>query len=88
MVPVELNPPSHRRLTYDQPTNEQLLLETLDSVKERREKAQLRVAAYQQKIARYFNFKVREKKFNMGDLVVRRVFLNTRDPAASVLGHN
>ena len=88
MVPVELNPPSHRRLTYDQPTNEQLLLETLDSVEESREKAQLRVAAYQQKIAKYFNSKVRERKFKIGDLVLRRVFLNTRDPAAGVLGPN
>ena len=70
MIPVELNPPLHRRLTYDQPTHEQLLLETLDSVEERRGKAQLRVAAYQQKISKYFNSNVRERKFIVGDLVL------------------
>ena len=64
------------------------MTESLDSIDEIREKAQLRVAAYQQKVARYFNSKVKERKFNVGDLVLRRVFLNTRDPTAGVLGPN
>ena len=63
-------------------------MESLDLVDERREQSQLQVAAYQQKVARYFNSKVRERKFNVGDLVLRRVFLNTRDQAAGVLGPN
>lgn len=82
MFPVELDPPSHIRLTYVQPRNEQLLLETLDTTEEQREKAQLRVTAYQQKIARYFNSRVRERKCMIGDLLLRRVFMN---PAAGVL---
>ena len=88
MLPVELDPPSHRRLTYDQSRNQQLLLETLDTVEEQREKSQLRVAAYQQNIAKYFNSRVRERKFMVGDLVLRRVFLNTHDLTAGVLGPN
>ena len=63
-------------------------MESLDSVEEKREKAQLRVAASQQKVTRYFNSKVKERKFSVGDLVLRRVFLNTRDLAAGVLGPN
>ena len=88
MLPVELDPPSHRILTYNQDSNSQLLMESLDSIDERREQAQLRVAACQQKVARYFNSKVRERIFNVGDLVLRRVFLNTRDQDAGVLGPN
>ena len=88
MLPVELDPPSHRRITYDQDLNSQLLMESLDSTDEKHEQAQLRVAAYQQKVAWYFNSKVRERKFNVGDLVLRRVFLNTRNHAARVLGPN
>ena len=88
MLPVELDPPSHRRLTYDLEQNILLMMESLDSIDEMREKSQLRVAAYQQKVARYFNSKVKERKFNVGDLVLRRVFLNTRDPTAGVLGPN
>ena len=63
-------------------------MESLDLIDEKREQAQLRVAAYQQKVARYFNSKVRERKFNVGDLVFRRVFLNTHDQAAGVVGPN
>ena len=63
-------------------------MESLHSIDEKCEQAQLRVAAYQQKVARYFNSKVKERNFNVGDLVLRRVFLNTRDQAARVLGPN
>ena len=63
-------------------------MESLDLVNERREQAQLRVAAYQQKVALYFNSKVRQRKFDVGDLVLRRIFLNTRDQATGVLRPN
>lgn len=46
MLPVELDPPSHKRLMYGQSRNQQLLLESLDTVEEGREKSQLWVAAY------------------------------------------
>lgn len=88
MLPVELDPPSHRRLTYDQSRNQQLLLETLDTVEERREKAQLRVAAYQQKIAKHFKSRVQERKFMTRDLLLCHVFLNMCDPTAGVLAPN
>lgn len=64
------------------------MLKTLDTVEEQREKAQLRVTAYQQKIAKYFKSQVRERKFMIEDLVIRCVFLNTRDLTAGVLRHN
>ena len=64
------------------------MMESLDSIEEIRERAKLQVAAFQQKVARYFNSKVKERKFNVGDLVLQRVFLNTRDPTAGVLGPN
>lgn len=83
-----VRPPSHRRLTYDQARNQQLLLKTLDAIEEQREKAQLRVATYQQKIAKYFDSRVRKKKFIVGDLVLWCVFLSTRDPAAGQPGPN
>ena len=63
-----------------------MLAESLDFLKERREEASLRVADHQQKVARYFNSRVRDRKFQVGDLVLRKVFV--RDPAAGVLGPN
>ena len=41
MLPIELDPPSHRRITYDQDQNSQLLMESLDLIEEKREKVQL-----------------------------------------------
>ena len=50
--------------------------------------SQLINVAYQQKMTRYFNKRVRDRQFSIGDLVLRRVFLATRDPKAGVLGPN
>ena len=36
----------------------------------------------------YFNKKVIDKQFSIGDLVLRRVFLSTRDLGEGVLGPN
>ena len=39
-------------------------------------------------MARYFNSKVRERKFEVGDLVLRQTFQNTKEPGAWVLGYS
>ena len=70
MLPIEVTPPSHRRTTYDQDGNHQLLAESLDLIEEIREKSNIRLAAHQQKVARYFNSRVKERKFDVGDLVL------------------
>ncbi|KAM6543105.1 hypothetical protein CsatB_007552 [Cannabis sativa] len=88
MFPVELEPPSHKRLTYNQEVNHALLVESLDEVEEKRIAANLKLIAHQQKVARYFNKQVRAQKFFVGDMVLRRVFLNTKDSMAGVLGPN
>ncbi|KAK4855195.1 hypothetical protein QYF36_004922 [Acer negundo] len=49
---------------------------------ERRELAQIRNAAYQQRAARYYNSHLRLRRFSLGDLVLRRVSLGTKDRAA------
>ena len=74
MIPVEAQIPTHRRENYDPKTNEELLNASLDLVDERRDEAQLRVADYQQRIARQCNQKVRNLRFEVGDLVLKRVF--------------
>ena len=88
MLPVEAAISTHRRDTYDPTMNHTLLRESLDLVEELHEASQLQVASYQQKVAKYFNSKVKDKKFGVGDLVLRRVFLATQDPGAGVMGSN
>ena len=79
MLPVELDLPSHRRMTYDQDQNSQLLMESLDLVEEKREKAQLLVAVYQQKVARYFNSK--EKESSASGIGTSKSFLKHPRPS-------
>ena len=73
MIPVEIEVPSHRRIHLNQAENEKLQLEALDFLKERREEAELRIAAHQQRIARHFNSKVRQRIFDIGVLVLKRI---------------
>ena len=39
-------------------------------------------------MAKYFNSRVKDQKFQVGDLLLRRVFLNNKDTTAGVLGPN
>ena len=39
-------------------------------------------------MGRYFNSTVKDKKFQVEDLVLNRVFLNTKDTITGVLGPN
>ena len=46
------------------------------------------MAAYQKKVTKYFNSKVKNIKFAIGDMVLRRVFPATQEPGVGVLGPN
>ncbi|XP_074346690.1 uncharacterized protein LOC141685493 [Apium graveolens] len=78
MVPVEVGAGSLRRDLYvveDAAVNQKLHLDLLD---EARMNSQLKLATYQQGIARYFNKKVKSKPYKVGDLVLRKVMPNTK----------
>ncbi|GAB2301736.1 hypothetical protein Dimus_038281 [Dionaea muscipula] len=62
---------SYRVDTFDPANNDQALLANLDDLEDRREVAALHLAAYQQRVARYYNIKVRPRHFQIGDLVLR-----------------
>ena len=63
MVPVEVGMSSHRRISYDQQQNKVLMENALDLLEEKRELAKLRIASYQQRATRYYNSKVKIKRF-------------------------
>jgi hypothetical protein len=44
------------------------------------------MAAYQQKSAQYFNKKVKPRSFKLGDWVLRRVTIATKNPTEGKLG--
>ncbi|GFY91031.1 hypothetical protein Acr_07g0012270 [Actinidia rufa] len=58
----------------------------LDLLEEKREKAELRQAAYKNQVAKYYNQRVKHRSFLPGDLVLRKVTLSTREPNTGKLG--
>ncbi|XP_074323332.1 uncharacterized protein LOC141660263 [Apium graveolens] len=88
MVPVEVGSGSFRRDRYveeDAEINQRLHLDLLE---ETRENFQLRLATYQQRAARYYNKKVKGQLLKVGDLVLRKVMLNTKNPQHGAFGAN
>ena len=79
MVPVEVDIPSLRYETYNQEENHALMGYKLDLLEEKRELAALRTTSYKQRSERYFNSKVKEKRFKEGDLVLKKVLPNMKE---------
>ncbi|XP_076952840.1 uncharacterized protein LOC143626737 [Bidens hawaiensis] len=69
MIPVEINVPTDRmRLTGEE--NEDDLRLNLNFTEERREAAARREVEYKKAMEKYYNSRVREVKFKVGDLVL------------------
>ena len=58
MLPIEVEIPTIRSHAYDQASNQSQLEVSLDLIEERRDEAQLKNAAYQQRATWYFNKRV------------------------------
>ena len=79
VIPVEIGLPRFRIDNFDEENNDVLLAIAIDLLEERREMSQVRAAALQQTVARYYNSKVKLRRFAKEDLVLRKVFLNTKE---------
>ncbi|GAV71543.1 hypothetical protein CFOL_v3_15035 [Cephalotus follicularis] len=71
MIPVEIGVQSPRIVDFTEENNEEGLRCLLDLVEELRDKAAIIVAAYQQRVSRYYNKKVNPRPLRQGDLVLR-----------------
>ncbi|XP_021759625.1 uncharacterized protein LOC110724486 [Chenopodium quinoa] len=74
---VEVLTTIYRLMTKDK--NQAELEHNLDTVEEIREDAKMRMAAYQQEVARSFNKNLRAKVFKIEDWVLRKVYENRRE---------
>lgn len=81
VIPVEMGSPSFRVTHYNLALNKEGVNLHLDIFQERRDNAQAVWAAYQRRVARYFDKKVKLREFEFGDWVLRKVNLMTREPA-------
>jgi hypothetical protein len=88
IIPVVLGSGSLRVETYKTETNDEGLKLHLDLLQEKRDRAQITMSAYQERVARYFNKKVKPQSFRVRDLVLRKVTFATKDLAEGKLAPN
>ena len=88
MIPEGVSVPFLRRDTYNQEENCALRRHELDLLEENCDMAILRIACYKQRSERYFNLKVKERRFKKNDLVLRKINSTTKDVSAGVLRPN
>ena len=63
MIPLEIRLPSTRVEQYCEPSNSECRRADLDLLSKLRQQAQIRMAAYRQRITRYYNARAKPKVF-------------------------
>ena len=81
IIPTEIGMPTIQTNVPEQ-ENADLMIKDLDTVNELRESVVIRIASYQHRLASSYNKWVKHRTFQLGDLVLRKVFGNTADPIA------
>ena len=71
---------------YKEQSNHQELNNNLDLIDEVKDEASKRMEKYRAAMARYYNKKVKVRRFNVGDLVLRKVSQVTKDSSQGKLG--
>ena len=85
MIPVEVGVTSTKREVFHEESNDDHLRINLDCLDEVSEKASLKVTKHQQKMADYYNKRVKLRRLDIGDLVLHKVTPTTRDSAQGKL---
>ena len=88
VIPLETGFPTLKTSTFSSDSNDGLLGKSLDLIEERRESAIVRLAYYQHKLKRDYDTNVKLRSLAVGDLVLRKVLGNTKNPAWGKLGPN
>ena len=70
VIPIEIRLTNLRKEFFDEHNNDHQLKLNLDCLDEVRDKASQRMAEYQQKMAEYYNQKVKLKRFDIRDLIL------------------
>ena len=88
VIPAEVHMANHRVMTYQDKDNEEQLHLNLDLIDEVRTDAEHRTAKYKNLMARQYDAMVKPRRFNIGDLVLKKVSLATKNPVHGKLGPN
>ena len=79
MIPVEVGITSIRRETFHEESNDNQLRVNLDCLDEVRNEASNKMTKSQQKMVEYYNKRVKLRRLDIGDLVLRKVTPTTKD---------
>ena len=88
VIPAEVHMANHRVMRYQDEENKEQLHLNLDLIDEERMDAKHRIARYKNLMARQHDAMVKPRCFNIGDLILKRVSLATKNPAHGKLGPN
>ncbi|XP_059436570.1 uncharacterized protein LOC132169570 [Corylus avellana] len=88
VIPAEVGSGSYRVETFQPETSNEGLQLHLDLLQEKRDQAQVTMSTHQARVARYFHRTVKAQSFKVGDMVLRRVTLATKDLAEGKLAPN
>ena len=88
VIPAEVHIANHRVTMYQDKDNEEQLRLNLDLIDEVRTDAEKRTARYKNLMAGQHDAMVKPRRFNIGDLVLKKVSLATKNPAHGKLGPN
>ena len=86
VIPVEVGVTSIRREVLRKENNDDQLRINLDCLGEVRDKASSKMTIYQQKMAEYYNKRVKLRQLDISDLVLHKVTTVTKDSAQGKLG--
>ena len=88
IISAEVHMANHRMMKYQDKENEEQLCLNLDLIDEVRINAKQRTTRYKNLMAKQYDAMVKLRHFNIGDLVLKRVSLVTRNSAHGKLGPN
>ena len=88
VIPTEVHMASHRVMKYQDEDNEEQLHLNLDLIDEVMMDVEQRTARYKNLMARQYDAMVKPGCFNIGDLILKRISLATKNPAHGKLGPN
>ena len=88
IILAEVHMANHRVMIYQNKDNEEQLCLNLDLIDEVRTDADERTTRYKNLMTRQYDAMVKPRRFNIGDLVLKKVSLATKNPAHGKLGPN
>ena len=88
VIPLETSFLTLRTSIFTPSNNDEPLGKSLDLIEEKREKAMIQLAYYHQKLKQGYDTNVKLQPLAPGDVVLRKVVGNTKNPTWGKLGPN